>query len=151
MRIPTVPAAGRCRCGEVELRVTAQPIMTMACHCRGCQRMSSSAYSLSAAIPVAGFEVVRGEPVLGGLRDPEQRHYFCPRCLSWLYTQFLPDFVNLRPTMLDDASWFVPYIETWTRTRLPGVITGATRGYGEFPPDTAFPELLAAFARQAQP
>ncbi|HYI01679.1 serine hydrolase domain-containing protein [Hyalangium sp.] len=28
-------------------------------------------------------------------------------------------FVNLRPSMLDDRSWFVPYIETYTVEKLP--------------------------------
>ncbi len=150
MRIPVLPATGRCRCGEIELRVSAQPILTMACHCRGCQRMSASAFSLSAAIPVAGFEVVRGETVLGGLRNPELRHHFCPRCLTWLYTQFMPEFVNLRVTMLDDPSWFSPYLETWTSTRLPWAATGAVHAYEEFPPMEQFPDLLAEFARAAR-
>jgi len=65
-----LPWDGGCRCGEVRLRVTAPPLLAMACHCTGCQRMSSSAYSLSLAIPTAGFEVVAGEPVRGGLRGP---------------------------------------------------------------------------------
>ena len=31
--------------------------------------MSASAFSLSAAIPTHGFEVLQGEPVLGGMRN----------------------------------------------------------------------------------
>src|SRR5215471_16041776 len=111
-----LPAFGQCRCGEVQLRISAQPIMTMACHCRGCQRMSASAFSLSAAIPTPAFAVTRGEPVLGGLRNPELKHFFCPQCMSWMFTRFMPDFVNVRVTMLDDVSWFHPFVEMWTRT-----------------------------------
>jgi hypothetical protein len=147
--IPTLPAAGRCRCGEVELRITAQPLLTMACHCRGCQRMTASAYSLSAAIPNAGFEVVRGEPILGGLKNPELRHHFCPNCYSWLYTRFMQDFVNVRVTMLDDATWFAPFVETWTSTRLPWATTGAPHAFPEFPAMDGMPALLAAFAAAA--
>ncbi|WP_455550484.1 GFA family protein [Alloalcanivorax marinus] len=44
-------AKGRCRCGRVEFEVYARPLVTMACHCTGCQRMSSSAFSLSALFP----------------------------------------------------------------------------------------------------
>jgi hypothetical protein len=96
---------------------------------------------------VTGLEVVRGETVLGGLRSPELRHHFCPQCLTWLYTQFMPEFVNLRVTMLDDPSWFSPYLETWTSTRLPWAATGAVHAYEEFPPMERYPELLAGFAR----
>ena len=142
-----LPAPGQCRCGEVQFRISAQPLVTAACHCTGCQRMSGSAFSLSAAIPSAGFEILRGEPVIGGLRNPEQKHFFCPKCMSWLFTRFHPDFVNVRATMLEDASWFVPFIETWTRTKLPWVNTPAVHRYAEFPPTEDFEKLMAEFAR----
>ena len=51
---------GSCRCEQVQFEVTAPPLMTMACHCRGCQKMTGSAFSLSAAIPTEGFRVTRG-------------------------------------------------------------------------------------------
>jgi len=150
----TLPLAGHCRCGETRLRISAPPILTMACHCTGCQRMSASAYSLSAAIPTRGFEVTRGEPVQGGLRDPQLRHFFCPACMSWMFTRppdivtrFLPEFVNVRATMLDDVSWFSPFIETWARTKLPWVTTPAVHSYAEFPPVEDYAMLLAGFAR----
>jgi hypothetical protein len=150
----TLPSLGHCRCGRVEFRISAPPILTMACHCTGCQRMSASAYSLSAAIPTRGFEVTRGEPVQGGLRDPELRHFFCPSCMSWMFTRppeivtrFLPDFVNVRATMLEDASWFLPFMETWTTARLPWVTTPAVHSYAEFPPVEDYAMLLAEFAR----
>ncbi|MEJ0035562.1 MAG: GFA family protein [Gammaproteobacteria bacterium] len=144
-----LPSLGSCRCGEVGIRISAQPILTMACHCRGCQKMSASAYSLSAAIPTPGFEVIRGDPMLGGLRNPEQRHFFCPKCMSWMFTRFLPEFVNIRVTMLDDdLSWFAPFVETWTRTKLPFAMTQAPHSYPEFPPMEEFPRLSAEFSQK---
>lgn len=41
------------------------PILTMACHCRGCQRMSASAFSLTAMFPNSDFA-----PGLGGISVP---------------------------------------------------------------------------------
>lgn len=108
--------------------------------------MSASAFSLSVAVPAAGFEVTRGEPVLGGLRNPELRHFFCPACMSWMFTRFLPEFVNVRVTMLEDVVWFSPFVETWTRTKLPWVRTPAVHSYEEFPPMEEFPRLVAEFA-----
>ncbi len=108
-----LPWDGGCRCDQVRIRITAPPLFTMACHCAGCQRMSASAYSLSMAIPSAGFAVTQGEPVIGGLHGPVARHYHCAHCKSWMFTR--PeglDFVNVRPTMLDEHVWFAPYVET---------------------------------------
>lgn len=142
-----LPVRGTCRCGEVHMRISAQPILTMACHCRGCQKMSASAFSLSVAIPAAGFEVVRGEPVIGGMRAPELRHFFCPQCMSWMFTRFRPEFVNVRATMLDDVSWFAPFIETWTKTKLPWVTTPAVHSYAEFPALEEYAHLTTEFSR----
>ena len=60
MKQPALPAEGGCRCGGVRFRVTKAPLITMACHCTGCQKMTASAYSTSVAIPADGFEVIKG-------------------------------------------------------------------------------------------
>jgi hypothetical protein len=92
----------------VRIAVDAGPLMTAACHCTGCQRMSASAYSLTAMFAADTFRVTEGSPVIGGLRGPDLKHHFCPQCMSWMFTRFaIPDFegfVNVRPTMFDDAS-----------------------------------------------
>lgn len=130
----TLSLEGGCRCGRVRLKISAKPLLTMACHCTGCQKMSSGAYSLSAAIPAEGFEVTSGEPVIGGLHGLSQ-HYFCGYCMTWMFTrpEGMDWFVNVRPTMLDDTSWFTPFIETWTSEKLPFAQTGAKHSYAALP------------------
>lgn len=146
---PQLPAAGGCRCGRVRFEIAAPPIVTMACHCRGCQRMSASAYSLSAAIPKDGFRVTQGAPVPGGAGGEDApRHRFCPDCKSWMFTD-LPGvdfFVNVRATLLDDPSWFAPFIETFVAERLPWARTPAVHRYDGFPPEADWPRLMAEFA-----
>ncbi|WP_027316903.1 GFA family protein [Microvirga flocculans] len=139
---------GECRCGQVRFLVEGPPVMTMACHCTGCQRMTASAFSLSAFYPSAAFRVLQGEPVIGGLHGPT-RHFFCPHCMSWLFTrpEGLDDFVNVRTTMLDDAGRFVPFIETFTSEALPWAKTPAIHSFEKFPPMERYPELVEDFAR----
>ena len=138
---------GSCRCGRVRLRISKAPLLTMACHCTGCQKMSASAYSLSAAIPADGFEVVEGEPVVGGLHGAS-RHYFCPHCMSWMFTrpEGVDFFVNLRPTMLDDTGWFEPFIETFTSEKLPWATTTARHSYPTFPEMQDYDGLIRGYA-----
>jgi len=123
----------------------------MACHCTGCQRMSASAFSLSAAIPSDGFLVTKGEPVIGGLHG-EIRHYFCSHCMSWMFTRppGMDWFVNLRPTMLDDPSWFKPFIETYTSEKLPWASTPAVHSFETFPAFEAYAGLTKEFAEWAR-
>ncbi|WP_225408993.1 GFA family protein [Stigmatella hybrida] len=141
-----LPWEGGCRCGQVRIRVNAMPLLTMACHCTGCQRMSSSAYSLSAAIPSSGFEILQGEPVIGGLHG-EHRHFFCGYCMTWMFTRpnGMDWFVNLRPTMLDDPRWFTPFIETWTREKLPWASTPAVHSFESLPAMEEFEGLTKAY------
>lgn len=141
---------GGCRCGKVRFGISAPPLLTMACHCKGCQRMTGSAYSLSAAIPSEGFEVLQGEPVIGGLHGPT-RHFFCGWCMSWLFTRAenVDWFVNVRVTMLDDAAWFTPFIETCTDEKLPWVTTPAVHGFAVFPSFETYGELVEEYAKHA--
>ena len=147
MPLPTFPLEGGCRCDGVRIRLTAPPLLECACHCRGCQRMASSAFSLTAICAASAFEVTKGEPVLGGMRAPELAHWFCGACMTWMFTRpaALPDIVNVRPTMLDDHAWFEPYVETYTSTRLPFATTGAQRSYDTFPPMDTFAAVIEAY------
>ena len=114
--------------------------------------MSSSAYSLSVAVPSEGFSVTQGEPVIGGLHGPLQ-HYFCGYCMTWMFTRppGMDWFVNVRSSLLDQADRLPPFIETCTDEKLPWASTAAERSYKSFPPPESFPELMEAFKRKYAP
>jgi hypothetical protein len=97
--------------------------------------MTASAFALSVMIPSNAFRVTAGEPVIGGLHGPT-RHYFCPHCMSWLFTrpEGMDFSVNVRTTMLDDRSWDTPFIETYTSEKLAWASTPAKHSYPEFLP-----------------
>ena len=152
MSVRNLQVEGSCRCGQLRLRISAPPILTMACHCTGCRKMSASAFSLSAAFPSASFAVTLGEPVIGGLHGAD-RHYFCPHCLSWMFTrpEGLDFLVNVRAMMLEDAQDFTPFIETWTSEKLPWAKMPAVRSFAALPALEEFDGLMKAFAAAAQP
>lgn len=142
-----LPWAGGCRCGQTRIEVTEPPLITMACHCTGCQRMTASAFSLTVVVPETGFRITQGEPVIGGLHG-EVRHFFCPYCKTWMFTR--PpgfDFVNVRPSMLDDHGWFEPFVEVATDEKLPWAATPARHGFPTHPEMDAFGPLVAEFAK----
>ncbi|SDH30956.1 GFA family protein [Alloyangia pacifica] len=143
-----LPQIGRCRCGALEIEVGAPPMMTAACHCRGCQKMSASAFSLTMMVPTEGFRVVTGAPVKGGIKGPQLDHYMCPECGSWMFTRITGNeaFVNVRPIMFDVPEWCLPFIETMTSEKLGWAKTPAPHRYAGFPPEADFPMLLEGFA-----
>ena len=138
---------GGCRCGQLRFAVSGAPLLTAACHCRGCQRMTASAYSLSAAYPESAFSLRAGEPVIGGLHGAT-RHYFCPNCLSWLYTrpEGMDGLVNVRATMLDNPDPAPPFVDFYRREGLPWAATGAVHSFEAAPEDAEFPAIIAEFA-----
>ncbi|WP_260094260.1 GFA family protein [Phaeobacter inhibens] len=115
MTQPNLPLTGACLCGAVQLHVTAFPLLTLACHCRDCQKLAASAYSLTVMFPAEAVTAT-GELVLGGKHSEERKHYYCPTCLSFVLSRLkaAPDRVNLRASLLDDLTWFTPFVEIMT-------------------------------------
>ena len=76
----------------------------------------------------------QGEPVIGGLHG-QIRHFFCPRCMSWVFTRPDPNdsFVNVRLTLFDDPRPYPPFIESYTSEKLPWATTSAVRSFEKFP------------------
>ena len=149
MRDWKLPWGGGCLCGGVRFRVGAPPLLTMACHCTGCQKLSASAYSFTIAVPSEGFAVIQGEPVLGGLHGPH-RQLYCPHCKNWMFTRphGLDFLVNVRASMLDDHGWVAPFVETFTSEKLPWAVTGAPHSFPTMPDPDGFRPLIEAFAHE---
>jgi len=128
-------------CGGIRFRVSAPPLLTMACHCPGCQKLSASAYSLTIAVPSNGFTVTQGEPVIGGLHRPHRK--------NWMFTR--PhglDIVNVRATMLDEHHWYAPFVEVFTSEKLPWATTSAVHSFATQPDLDGYAPLIEAFARE---
>ena|SRR5687767_6903778 len=140
---------GGCRCGKVRFEADGAPLLTVACHCRGCQRMTASAFSLSEGYPTAAFRVTEGKVVIGGMHGPT-RHYFCEHCKSWLYTEpgGVAEFVNVRTTLFDEPRSDRPFVETYVNEGLPWARTRAEHSYDALPTMDEWPGLIAAFAER---
>lgn len=141
------PSEGRCRCGDLRFEIAAPPLLTLACHCRGCQQMTASAFSLSATVANEAFRLVEGDPVPGGQAGRDGPHRFCGRCLSWCFTQ--PPgagFVNVRSTLLQEARWSRPYVDLYTSEALAWAATPAVHRFERFPSWPRFEALVEDFA-----
>lgn len=145
-----LPWNASCLCGQVKMRIGEAPVIAMACHCTACQKLTSGAYSLTLMIPASGF-TVEGETQIGALHRDESKHHYCPHCLSWLYTTSpnltAMGFLNFRPTMLEDASWVVPFVESQTAEKLPGAETGAKHSFERWPAPEDYGRLMQEYAQ----
>jgi hypothetical protein len=143
----SLPVEGACMCGQVRMRISVPPVMVMACHCKGCQKLSASAFSLTAMIPTPGFEVISGEPQIGALHGTSQ-YFYCPNCLNWLFTKpaGFDMAVNVRPTMFGVEDWSTPFVETFVSEKLPWAQTGAQFSFDGYPPHDQYGMLMGEYA-----
>lgn len=134
MALPEPPLKGACLCGAVQVHVTASPLLTLACHCRDCQKLTASAYSLTTMFPNDGFSYT-GKLIKGGLGSSERAHYFCKSCLNFVFSQIggADQRINLRTSVLDKAASFTPFVELMTDEKLPWAIVPAVHSFAQYP------------------
>jgi hypothetical protein len=111
MSQPTPPLTGACLCGAVQVTISAPPLLTLVCHCDGCQKLTASAFSLTTMVPSAGFACT-GDLITGGLGTRGRQHFYCKSCLNFVFSKIegAEHRVNLRTSVLDQAAAFPPFV-----------------------------------------
>jgi hypothetical protein len=75
----------QCRCGAVEIEITAEPIVQFFCHCDDCQAVHGGAYAPESVYPADAVKVVRGDPMAWKLkRNPRVT---CRECGTRLFIE----------------------------------------------------------------
>ncbi len=110
---------GGCQCGNIRYRLTAEPLQLYVCHCRHCQKQSSSAFGMSLIMRPGALVLLRGEPKLWTTRADSgaiKRCAFCPDCGSRIYhggdDEDAP--ISIKAGTLDDTSSLQPTDHIWT-------------------------------------
>lgn len=131
---------GHCLCGNMTYKVdTEDPIMTGICHCRDCQRSTSSAYSIIAAVEKGDFHIegdtLKEFQTMGEDRHSPAHRNFCTNCGSQLFSILgdADDIVWIKAGTLDDATWLEPELEAWTDSAQPWAKTPERDDRGYFP------------------
>jgi len=135
---------GGCLCGAVRYQSEGEPLFSLLCHCRDCQRASGTAFVAAMRVPADGFRITRGAPRRYSSRSDAGNavsRYFCGDCGSPLYIQVAsrPDIVGLRVGTLDDPSEFRPEANIFIKSAQPwDRLDPALPQYGTYPPGRAY-------------
>ncbi len=123
----STPATGRCQCDSVHYRVLSPPYVSYTCHCKECQRVSSSAFNT--CIQVASESVIlTGERTATRVRIADSGNaltsWFCPLCGSMLYSQNAarPKIRTVYVGTLDQADAVDVNAHIWLKRKLPWVL-----------------------------
>ncbi len=147
---------GGCQCGALRYRVRlAEAVTLYRCHCRECQKQSSSAFGLSMILPQEAFAITRGRPQSWSRIADSGRSVeclFCGSCGCRIYhtAPSRPGMVNLKPGTLDDPGGLQPIGDLWTASKQAWValLPGGLRFAGQ--PQPADFEALTARYRQRE-
>ena len=117
---------GGCACGALRYKLTAEPLIVHACHCRDCQRLTGSAFVTNIWIEkkfvvAGGAGVPKSFKLSGGSGKPNEV-FFCDRCGTYLWSKYYAspgDTVLLRVGTLDRPEAIKPDVHIFTRSKLP--------------------------------
>lgn len=113
----TYPISGSCQCGGVTYTLLSEPNLVAACHCKECQKLSTSAFSLTAMVD-ADTVVFEGE-MKEWSRVADSGNVsaavFCPTCGNRIYhfNPAEPEKIKLKPSNLSDTSLIQPSVHIW--------------------------------------
>ena len=121
--MPT-PFSGGCACGAIRYECSAEPVTSINCHCRDCQRGSGSAYASALVVPAPAIRLLKGEPKYHTVTADSGHHVsrgFCANCGSPLLGKIAeePDIMVIQAASLDDPSWHSPTVEFFTASAQP--------------------------------
>jgi hypothetical protein len=118
------PISGSCQCGQLTYTINQAPNLVLACHCKECQKLSTSPFSVTAIFPSEAIEF-SGEmkewsrPAASGNQNNAM---FCPECGNRVYHYNPADQstlkLKLKPTELEDDTIFEPTVHVWVSEKL---------------------------------
>lgn len=116
---------GQCHCGLVAYSATLDPAEVSICHCTDCQRLTGSAFRITASVSADNFSLTGGQPkryVRYGDNGATRLQFFCPDCGSPVFTTGEgpdADTIGIRAGTIDQRAQLVPHSQIWCESALP--------------------------------
>ncbi len=117
MSDPRFPIDGACQCGGVTYQLLEAPLIVLACHCKQCQKLSASAFSMTALVKTDAVKFSGELKQWERIADSGNKNCakFCPGCGNRIYhfDPDKPDVIKLKPGTLADTGWLTPSVHVW--------------------------------------
>lgn len=139
----SLPQSGGCACGALRYELSAPPLMIYNCHCANCQKITGSAFTVSATVAESALVFTKGAPSRTAWKADsgnERFGLFCGACGSRIANGQTPSIgmLSLRAGTFDDTSWVEPVGDIWTKSAQRWVAfrtltaEGQPKDYGPF-------------------
>ncbi len=109
--------SGSCLCGAVRYTCTAQPVYSVNCHCRDCQKSTGSGYAPIILLPMSAVTVTGDVTYYAstGESGHSVKRGFCPTCGSQLFGQpaVMPGMLGIKAATLDEPAHYQPQADMY--------------------------------------
>lgn len=112
----------RCSCGNLEIELSGDPKLVVACNCLSCQKRTGSVLGVSAYFDDDQILSRNGEAknfIDVGESGRAVNKSFCPNCGTTVYWQaeFQPNRVGVAVGCFEDSKFPEPNVAAWTRSK----------------------------------
>jgi hypothetical protein len=108
---------GSCRCGQLRVSVSGEPIRISVCHCLACQKRTGSAFSAQTRWPAECVEIEGESKQWTRTADSGQTtvYHFCPDCGSTVHYSGgnFPGVIAVPLGAFDDPYFSGPDYSVW--------------------------------------
>ena len=117
-RIETPKRTASCRCGQLTVIATGDPVRVSVCHCLDCQKRSGSAFTAQVRFPVDQVTVTGEAKTYTATGDSGNAttFHFCPDCGSTIYYAIDSDpdeTIAIALGAFDDPYFVTPTVSVW--------------------------------------
>ena len=111
-----------CSCGHLEIEVSGEPAVVVACSCTNCQRRTGSAFGVSAYFPDDQVMAKSGESksfTNEGDSGGQIERRFCPTCGSTVFfsASFMPGSTGIAVGCFADPTFPQPIAAAWCESK----------------------------------
>jgi hypothetical protein len=114
------PLTGGCLCGAVRYSCATEPVYSVNCHCRDCQKTTGSGYAPIFMLPIAAVTVTGDVTYYASAGDSGQsvKRGFCPTCGSQLFGQpaAMPGMLGIKAASLDQPARYQPVADMYANS-----------------------------------
>ncbi|MFN2099252.1 GFA family protein [Altererythrobacter sp. MF3-039] len=106
------PISGQCLCGQISYVCSKEPVWSVNCHCRACQKLSGAPFVSAFTVPAESVEISGG--LVSFKRQSDAGHEVttahCAKCGTRIHAQSAgaKHLLNLFATTLTDPQSFQP-------------------------------------------
>ena len=121
------PIHAECQCGQVQYNLKREPNVVFACHCKECQKLATTPFSVTAIVDADSIELTGDMGEWRRIADSGNVNAakFCTTCGNRIYHYNPADKttlkVKLKPVETSVAHYFEPSVHVWVSEKVDWV------------------------------